>query len=124
MTLLGNLIWFIFGGFVIGFAYILVGLFFCLTIIGIPFGYQLMKIGVFSMFPFGKRPQFKNGDMGCISLIFNVLWILLGGIWIAITHFILGLIFCITIIGIPFGMQHFKLAKLACFPFGQTTQEK
>ncbi len=119
MSLLGNIIWFLFGGFLIGLGYIIWGLVFCFTIIGIPFGYQLIKLGLFSMLPFGQRPQFRNAEMGCISFVFNIIWILCGGLWIAIAHLVLGLIFCATIIGIPFGLQHFKLAQLACFPFGQ-----
>lgn len=119
MSLLGNIIWFILGGFLLGMWYIIVGLLFCITIIGIPFGYQLMKLGVMSMFPFGQTPEFENGSMGCASLFFNVLWILIGGIELAIAHVVLALIFFVTIIGIPFGMQHLKLAKLALVPFGQ-----
>lgn len=119
MSLLGNIIWFILGGFLLGMWYIIVGLLFCITIIGIPFGYQLMKLGVMAMFPFGQASGFENGNMGCVSMFFNVLWILIGGIELAVAHFILALFFFVTIIGIPFGMQHLKLAKLALVPFGQ-----
>lgn len=119
MSLLGNILWFLLGGFLLGLWYIIVGIVFCITIIGIPFGYQLMKMGVLAMFPFGNEPQFSETPMGCISLFFNVLWILIGGIELAIAHAVLALIFFITIIGIPFGMQHLKLAKLALVPFGQ-----
>lgn len=119
MSLLGNIIWFILGGFLLGMWYIIVGLLFCITIVGIPFGYQLMKLGVMAMFPFGQTPEFENGSMGCVSILFNVLWILLGGIELALAHAALALLFFVTIIGIPFGMQHLKLAKLALVPFGQ-----
>ena len=119
MSILGNIIWFIFGGFLLGLGYILIGLVYCITIIGLPFGYQLIKIGLLAMLPFGQEPQFPPMPMGCVSLFFNIIWIFFGGIELAIAHLVLGAIFCITIIGIPFGMQHFKLAKLALLPFSQ-----
>ena len=119
MSVVGNILWFLLGGFLLGAAYIVIGLCFCCTIVGIPFGYQLLKIGLLAMFPFGQQPQFSEMPMGCISLVFNVIWILLGGIELAIVHLAMGLLFCVTIIGIPFGMQHFKLAKLALMPFSQ-----
>ena len=108
-----------------GLLYRFFGLIFCITIIGIPFGIQLMKIGLLSFMPFGSKVVLGEGEMGCLSLILNVIWILCGGIELAIMHLVLGAIFCITIVGIPFGMQHFKLAKLAVLPFGQfATQNK
>ena len=119
MSILGNLVWFILGGFILGLVYMFVGLLFCITVVGIPFGYQLIKIGMLAMFPFGQEPQFPPISMGCLSLVFNVVWIVFGGIELVIAHLVLGAIFCVTIIGIPFGMQHFKLAKLALLPFGQ-----
>lgn len=124
MSLLGNIIWFVFGGLLLGLAYIFFGLLYCITIVGIPFGYQLMKIGLYAMHPFGKSPTFDPVPMGCLSLVFNILWIIFGGIELAIAHLIVGTVFCVTIIGIPFGMQHFKLAKLAILPFGQTMKSK
>ena len=119
MSILGNIIWLIFGGFFLGMGYILIGLLYCITIVGLPFGYQLIKIGFLAMLPFGQEPQFPPMQMGCISLFFNIIWIFFGGIELAIAHLVLGAIFCITIVGIPFGMQHFKLAKLALMPFSQ-----
>lgn len=119
MSLLGNIIWFVFGGLILGLAYIVFGLLYCLTIVGIPFGYQLMKIGLYAMHPFGKTPIFDPIPMGCLSLVLNIIWIVFGGIELAIAHLVVGVFFCITIIGIPFGLQHFKLAKLAILPFGQ-----
>lgn len=125
MSLLGNIIWFVFGGLILGLAYIVFGLLYCLTIVGIPFGYQLMKIGLYAMHPFGKTPIFDPIPMGCLSLVLNIIWIVFGGIELAIAHLVVGVFFCITIIGIPFGLQHFKLAKLAILPFGQAlTSEK
>lgn len=119
MSLLGNILWLVLGGFVLGLAYMFVGALFCLTIVGIPFGYQLFKIGMLAMLPFGQEPQFPPMPMGCLSLVFNIIWILFAGIELALAHLALGVLFCITIIGIPFGMQHFKLAKLAVMPFSQ-----
>lgn len=122
MNLIGNLIWIIFGGFIIFIEYMISGLLLCVTIVGIPFGLQCFKIGVASLAPFGlkvgNRPPGVTG--GCLTTFFNILWIFCGGIWIALTHLIFGLLFCITIIGIPFGRQHFKLMSLCLTPFGKT----
>lgn len=118
MSLLGNLIWFLFGGLVLGLGYILGGLILCLTIVGIPFGLKVMKLGLFAMWPFGGEVVPTEKASGCLALLLNVLWIICGGIELALAHLALGLTFCITIIGIPFGLQHFKLMILALLPFG------
>lgn len=118
MSLLGNLIWFIFGGFFLGLGYFLGGLVLCLTIVGIPFGLKVMKLGLFAMWPFGGSVVATQSASGCLALLLNVLWIICGGIELAIAHLTLGIFFCITIIGIPFGKQHFKLMILALVPFG------
>lgn len=120
MTLLGNLIWIVFGGLLLSLCYLLLGVLYCITIIGIPVGLQLFKMAGLSFCPFGRKVTDKNGQMGCWSLFLNILWIVFGGVEMAITHAVLGLLFCITIIGIPFGKQHFKLAVLALMPFGKT----
>lgn len=119
MKFLGNLLWLILGGLLVALYYFVVGLLFCLTIIGIPFGLQLMKIGVFALWPFGSEIQPDANDGGCLSIIMNVIWILVGGIEITMLHLTFGLFCCITIIGIPFGIQHFKMALLALMPFGK-----
>ena len=119
MSLIGNIIWLVFGGFILGLTYMAIGVLYCASIIGIPFGYQLFKIGLLAMLPFGQEPQFPPQSMGCASLFFNIIWIIFGGIELALVHLCLGLLFSITIIGIPFGLQHFKLAKLALIPFSQ-----
>lgn len=119
MKFLGNLLWLLLGGLVIAFYYWIVGLLFCITIIGIPFGVQLMKIGGFALWPFGREVQLDTNDTGCLAIFMNALWILLGGIEIALLHVSLGLILCVTIIGIPFGLQHLKMALLAVVPFGK-----
>ena len=119
MSLLGNLVWLIFGGLAMSFAYLILGLGYCITIIGIPVGLQLFKLASLSLMPFGRDAVTTHGDMGCGSIILNVLWLIFGGVEMALTHLGLGLLFCITIVGIPFGMQHFKLALLALMPFGK-----
>ncbi len=124
MSLIGNFIWFIFGGFLLGLVYIFGGLILCLTIVGIPFGVQIMKLGTFAMWPFGGEVVQKEKPMGCLSIFLNVLWIICGGIEVALSHLALGVVFCITIIGIPFGMQHFKLMLLALLPFGHEVVRK
>lgn len=119
MSLLGNILWFILGGFLMGLGYIFAGLLYCITIIGIPFGYQLMKIGIYVMCPFGRSIELDKGEPGCLSMAFNIIWVLCGWLELALMHIVIGCILCITIIGIPFGIQHFKIAKLAFLPFGQ-----
>ena len=119
MSLLGNLIWLIFGGLLMSAFYFVLGLLYCITIIGIPVGMQLFKLALLSLSPFGHDVVDKDGVMGCGSMFLNVLWIVFGGLEMALTHAAIGLLFCITIVGIPFGMQHFKLALLALTPFGK-----
>ena len=115
MRILGNFLWFVFGGFLNGLAWIISGLIWCITIIGIPYGRQCFKFASMSFFPFGKEVIYGGG---AISLIANIIWLIFFGIWMAISNLIAGLVCCITIIGIPFGLQFFKLAKLSLTPFG------
>lgn len=119
MNLLGNIIWLIFGGFFTFIGYMVGGFLLCLTVIGIPFGLQLFKIGVFTLWPFGTQVREVQGGTGCLSTVMNILWILLGGIWVALGHLLFGLLLAITIIGIPFARQHFKLLSLTFTPFGK-----
>lgn len=119
MKTIGNLIWLVFGGFVIAVEYFMSSILMMLTIIGIPFGLQTLKMGILALWPFGSRVVTSEDSSGCLNTIMNVIWILCGGFWIAVTHIILGVLLCITIIGIPFGKQHFKFIKLAFFPFGK-----
>ncbi len=123
MNLIGNILWIIFGGFITAIEYLVAGLLMCITIIGIPFGIQSFKLAVASLFPFGKevKPTPGSGSPGRrsgVSTLLNVIWILLGGIWITLTHLVLGIALCLTLVGIPFGLQHFKLMKLSFTPFG------
>ena len=115
MTFLGNLIWLIFGGLIGAISWFLAGCLWCVTIIGIPVGLQCFKIAGLSLWPFGKQVVYSNSSM---SLLVNIIWLIVSGLPLAIGHFISGLLLCITIIGIPFGRQSFKLAQLALMPFG------
>ena len=119
MNLIGNLIWLIFGGFVIALEYFIGSLFLMVTIIGIPFGLQTLKLASLAIWPFGRETVLLDSANGCIATAMNIIWLLCGGIWIAVSHAIFGLLFYITIIGIPFGRQHFKLASVALMPFGR-----
>lgn len=119
MKLIGNLIWVLFGGLLLAIEYAILGLIWCITIIGIPFGIQLFKCASLALWPFGREVRYKQQSSGCLSTGMNLIWILLGGLLLALEHGIIGLIFCITIIGIPFGRQHFKLAAIALTPFGR-----
>ena len=119
MNFLGNILWLILGGFLISLYYFIMGLFFCITLIGIPFGLQLFKIGTFALWPFGKEVEPTPSDSGCLAIVMNVIWILFGGVEIALLHLGFGLLCCITIIGLPFGIQHFKMTLLALVPFGK-----
>ncbi len=119
MSIIGNIIWVILGGFIMALEYMISGALLCLTIIGIPFGLQIFKLGVFALLPFGRTSVVTYRGSGCLYILFNIIWLLIGGIWIALSHLALGVLFCITIIGIPFGMQHFKLMSMALTPFGR-----
>lgn len=120
MSFLMNILWIILGGLLTCLEYIVSSFLLMITIIGIPFGIQTLKLAMLALLPFGARIESSPSDGGCLSIFMNVLWILCGGIWIALTHLAFGVVLCITIIGIPFGMQHFKLAGLALTPFGKT----
>lgn len=120
MSLLGNIIWFIFGGFFAGLGYIIGGLVLCLTIIGIPLGLKAIGFGFTVMTPFGKAVQATQGGDGCLALAFNIIWLVLFGWEIALIHIAGGIALGVTIIGIPFAIQHFKLVPVALFPFSYT----
>ncbi len=119
MSAIGNLLWIVLGGGLFLFLeYLIGGLLLCLTIIGIPFGVQCIKIAMLALLPFGRRVEDTNRASGCLAVVMNVVWILLGGIWIVATHVVFGVLCALTIIGIPFAKQHLKLAALALTPFG------
>ena len=121
MSVLGNILWFIFGGFITALLWLLVGCLWCITVIGIPIGLQAFKMAKLSLAPFGKTVTYgTRAD----KIILNVLWIIFGGLILAIQHFFMGIVCFISLIGIPFGIQYFKLAKLALMPFGAEISKK
>jgi len=119
MKLLGNLIWLVFGGIIISIEYLISSILLMVTIVGIPFGIQTLKLAIVALWPFGTEIRFKKNNSGCLSTIMNLIWIFIGGFWISITHLFFGVLFAITLIGIPFAKQHFKMAGLALTPFGK-----
>lgn len=119
MNILLNIIWVVFGGLMIAIEYAISSIAMMLTLIGIPFGIQTIKLARVALWPFGTDISNTGWPSGCLAGIMNVIWWFVGGFAIALTHLGWGLLFCITIVGIPFGIQHFKLMKLALFPFGK-----
>jgi len=104
---------------VLSIEYVLGGVVLCLTIVGIPFGFQCMKLSFLALVPFGKEVRHARASVGCLSTAMNLIWILIGGIWIALTHVLFAILCAITVIGLPFAVQHMKLASLALAPFGK-----
>ena len=119
MKFIGNIIWLICGGLITAIEYLIASLLMMITIIGIPFGLQTLKLGILALWPFGSKVVECESAEGCLCIIMNIIWILVGGIWIAATHLFFGILLCITIIGFPFGKQHIKMAGLALTPFGK-----
>lgn len=122
MHLLGNIIWIVFGGLIAAILWFIAGVICCITFIGIPFGIQCFKIASFVFSPFGRDVEIRGFGIG--SLIGNIIWILLLGWELCLYHLVAGLLLCITIIGIPFGKQHFKLTRLSLVPFGSKIYTK
>jgi uncharacterized membrane protein YccF (DUF307 family) len=120
MNTLGNIIWLIFGGLIAAIGYVIGGLVLCITIIGIPFGLQCFKLAGLVLWPFGRTVVNTRASSGCLSLLLNIIWIISAGIWLAINHLVFGILLFITIIGIPFAKQHFKLLEISLMPFGKT----
>lgn len=119
MKFLGNIIWLIFGGLETAIEYFIAGLGMMITVIGIPFGIQAVKLGILALWPFGSDVTKREDGSGCLYTIMNIIWFFIGGVWIWLTHILFGLLLCITIIGIPFGKQHFKMSGIALSPFGK-----
>ncbi len=115
MKFLGNLLWFIFGGCLSGLSWCLAGVLWSITIVGIPVGKQCFKFARVSFFPFGKQIEYGGG---AVSMLVNIIWLIVSGFPLALEHLVTGAVLCVTIVGIPFGLQQFKLAKLALMPFG------
>ena len=115
MRILGNIIWIILGGLLSALGWIIVGILWCITIIGLPVGLQCFKLASISLNPFGKDIRYEGG---AVSLLLNIIWLFAGGLELAFANAVFGLLLCITVVGIPFGMQFFKIAKLSLAPFG------
>ena len=115
MKLIGNVLWVVFGGFIMSLLWFIAGLLLCITVIGIPFGVQCFKFAGFVLWPFGKKIV-TSGKI--VSFLFNVVWLFLLGWELALASAVFGLLWCVTVVGIPFGIQWFKFAKLALMPFG------
>ena len=124
MNAIGNLLWIVLGGFIIFIFYLIGSIILMITIVGIPFGIQTLKMANLALFPFGREAVQTNRSGGCLHIIMNIIWILVAGIEIAITHLVLALLFAITIVGIPFAMQHLKMAYLGLIPFGMDIVDK
>lgn len=120
MRTLGNLIWLVFGGFFAAVGYILGGLLMCLTIIGIPFGLQAIRLGKAMLTPFGKQVQRADERHSGIKLVLDLVWLVVAGWGLAINHIVFGLILGVTIVGLPWAKQHFKLVPVALMPFTYT----
>ncbi|WP_026181740.1 YccF domain-containing protein [Alloscardovia criceti] len=120
MRLLGNILWIIFGGFWIALGWLIAGLVLCVTIIGIPLGVQCFKMAELTLTPFGKQIVYTGGGL---SFLANIIWAVVFGWVLAVGYFIAGIANCITIIGIPFGLQSFKMMRLAFAPFGASVVE-
>lgn len=124
MSFLLNILWLLLGGIITCIEYMIASILMMITIIGIPFGIQTFKMAFLALMPFGKEVRTAPNSGGCLSVVMNLLWIFLGGIWICLSHLVFGVVLLITIIGIPFALQHFKLAALALTPFGKQVVDK
>lgn len=114
-----NLIWLLFGGLWTALGYLIGGIALCLTVIGIPFGLQCFKLAGVVLWPFGREIVSSSRSTGCLTLLLNIVWLLCGGLAVAIGHLVFGAILCLTVVGIPFGIQHFRLIELSLMPFGK-----
>ena len=123
MSLIGNVVFFVFGGFIIFLGYVLGGILLCLTIIGIPFGLMCFRLAGSVIAPFGREVRETEPPGGIITLIMNIIWIILPGLELAIMHLVLALLFAVTIIGFPIAVQHVKLVPMALLPFGHVMRE-
>jgi len=122
MSALGNIIWIIFGGFVAALYYLVGGVVLCLTIIGIPFGLKCFQLAAAVLTPFGRRVVKHPNATGCVATVFNIVWVVAIGWQIALVHLFFGVILAVTVVGLPFAQQHFKLAAIAFLPFSYDLQ--
>jgi uncharacterized membrane protein YccF (DUF307 family) len=119
MNLFGNLIWLVFGGVLAALGYLFGGLILCLTVVGIPWGLQCFKLAELVLWPFGKKVISDSSNAGCLATLCNIIWLIFGGLYTAFIHLVMGIILSITIIGIPWGRQHFKMIEISLMPFGK-----
>lgn len=115
MSCIANILWFFFGGFALAIGWFVAGLLCMVTVVGIPLGLQCMKFARLSLAPFGRRIVYGGGS---VSFLANILWIVFFGWELALGHLIVGALWCVSIVGIPLGLQCFKMSKLALMPFG------
>ena len=119
MNLLGNIVWLLFGGLLAAIGYLIGGLVLCVTIIGIPWGLQCFKLASLVLLPFGKKVVYDSSNAGCLGTLANIIWLIFGGLYTALVHIVMGFLLSITIVGIPWGRQHFKLVEISLMPFGK-----
>lgn len=124
MRLIGNLLWWLFGGLEAAIGYFTGSLALFCTIIGIPWAFQTFKIGLLCLWPFGAEVKDSDSPPGCLRIPLNILWFIFGGVWAWLMHILFGILLFITILGIPWGKQHFKMAGLALAPFGKEIKLK
>ena len=131
MSTIGNIIWIMCGGIWMSLGWVLAGVIMYLTVIGIPWGRSCFVIAGFTLLPFGheavpRKEVTGQDDMGTgvAGMVGNIVWLLLAGWWLAVGHIVAGIVSCVTVIGIPFGLQHFKLAKISLLPVGKTIVPK
>ncbi len=113
-----NVLWLVLSGFWLAVGYLLTGIVMCILIITIPFGIAAFRLGLYTLWPFG-RTVVPKPDAGAASVLGNVIWFLLAGLWMAIVHIVTGILLCLTIIGIPLGIANLKLAAVAVAPLGK-----
>ena len=118
MKLVLNIIWLLLSGIWMFLAYMFVGVIWCITIIGIPFGIACFRIGLYALWPFG-RTVVRKQTAGAASAIGNIIWFIFSGLWLAIGHALAGALLCLTIIGIPLGLANFKLIPVSLLPLGR-----
>ncbi len=124
MIFIGNLVFFVFGGFIIFLGYVLGGILLCLTILGIPLGFQCFKLAGGVLAPFGREVVETEPPGGALALVLNIIWIILPGLELAILHLVLAVFFAFTLVGFPLATQHMKLVPLALLPFGHRMLDK
>lgn len=117
MRALLNIIWLVFAGLWMAIAYVVAGVICCVLIITIPFGIASFRIAGYALWPFG-RTVVRRRDAGMASMIGNVIWLLVAGIWLALGHIGTGIALCLTIIGIPLGLASFKMVPISLLPLG------